>query len=156
MLCDWDTCVVFENIPEHQRVFSSVFIVTRIIYIVRLVGQCLPVILLEAGIPLPGGLRNKTILENIIYQQKFAIFPMEAFRKMKNFVLLLTSLSGQINQGDPNSSLKTYKRLGDCLSHMLFDTLFFSIRKTYLLNIVVCTCSKRLFCHYIFLKEVKI
>ena len=51
-------------------------------------GGCLLVILLEAGIPLPGGLRNKTILEIIIYQQKFAILALEAFRKIKNFVLI--------------------------------------------------------------------
>ena len=37
----------------------------------------------EAGIPLPEGLMNKTILEIIISQQKFAIFSLEAFRKIK-------------------------------------------------------------------------
>ena len=37
---------------------------------------------------MPGGLRNKTILEIIIYQQKFAILALEAFRKIKNFVLI--------------------------------------------------------------------
>ena len=45
-------------------------------------------IILEAGIPLPGGLRNKTILEIIIYQQKFTIFTLEALRKNKKIVLI--------------------------------------------------------------------
>ena len=51
-------------------------------------GVCLLDILLEAGIPLPGGLMNKTILEIIISQQKFAIFTLEAFRKIKTVGLV--------------------------------------------------------------------
>ena len=51
-------------------------------------GESLPVILLEAGIPLAGGLINQNILAIIIYQQKFAIFPLEAFRKIKNYLLI--------------------------------------------------------------------
>ena len=51
-------------------------------------GGCLLVILSEAGIPLPGGLMNKTILEIIISQQKFAIFTLEAFRKIKTVGLI--------------------------------------------------------------------
>ena len=47
-------------------------------------GGCL----LEAGIPLPGGLMNKTILEIVISQQKFAIFALEAFRKIKTVGLI--------------------------------------------------------------------
>ena len=50
-------------------------------------GGCLLVILLEAGIPLPGGMRNITILGITISQQKFAIFALEAFRKIKNVIL---------------------------------------------------------------------
>ena len=46
------------------------------------------IILSEAGIPLPGGLMNKTILEIVISQQKFAIFALEAFRKIKNYLLI--------------------------------------------------------------------
>jgi len=51
-------------------------------------GGCLLVILLVMGIPLPGGLMNKTILEIIISQKKFAIFTLEAFRKNKTVVLI--------------------------------------------------------------------
>ena len=51
-------------------------------------GGYLLVILLEVGTPLPGGLRNKTILEIIISQQKFAIFALEAFRKIKTVGLI--------------------------------------------------------------------
>ena len=51
-------------------------------------GGCLLVILSEAGIPLPGGLMNKTILEIIISQQKFAIFTLEAFRKINTVGLI--------------------------------------------------------------------
>ena len=51
-------------------------------------GGCLLVILSEAGIPLPGGLMNKTILEIVISQQKFAIFALEAFRKIKTVGLI--------------------------------------------------------------------
>ena len=40
-------------------------------------------LVIEAGIPLPGVLINKTIQEIIIYQQKFAIFTLEALRKNK-------------------------------------------------------------------------
>ena len=51
-------------------------------------GGCLLVILSEAGIPLPGGLMNKTILEIIISQQKFDIFALEASKKIKTVVLI--------------------------------------------------------------------
>ena len=51
-------------------------------------GGCLLVILSEAGIPLPGGLMNKTILEIVISHQKFAIFALEAFRKIKTVGLI--------------------------------------------------------------------
>ena len=78
---------------------------------------------------LPGGLRNKNILEIIISQQKFASFYLEAFRKIKIFVLIdIFRQVYQINQGDPYLSLQTYERPGD----MLFDnTHFFSIRRKY-------------------------
>ena len=51
-------------------------------------GGCLLVILSETGIPLPGGLINETILEIMISQQKFAIFSLEAFRKIKTVGLI--------------------------------------------------------------------
>ena len=51
-------------------------------------GGCLLVILSQAGIPSPGGLMNKTILEIVISQQKFAIFALEAFRKIKTVGLI--------------------------------------------------------------------
>ena len=51
-------------------------------------GTMLACSLSEAGIPLPGGLMNKTILEIIISQQKFAIFTLEAFRKIKTVGLI--------------------------------------------------------------------
>ena len=97
------------------------------------------VILSEAGIPLPGGLMNKTILEIIISQQKFAIFALEAFRKIKTVGLI--DIFWQVYQVKIikeilyNLSLQTYGRPGDCLSHVLFDnTLFFSIRRKYVIG----------------------
>ena len=50
-------------------------------------GGYLLVILSEAGIPLPRGLR-KNIFEIIISQQKFAIFALAAFRKIKTVGLI--------------------------------------------------------------------
>ena len=46
------------------------------------------VILSEAGIPLPGDLMNRTILEIIISQLKFDIFALEAFREIKTVGLI--------------------------------------------------------------------
>ena len=81
--------------------------------------------------------RNKTILYIIISQQKFTIFALEAFRKnQKNrpYWYQLTTVSGKINQGDPNLSLQPYWGPGDGLGHVFFDnTVFFSIRRKYVL-----------------------
>ena len=50
------------------------------------------VILSEAGIPLPGGLMNKTILGIVISQQKLASFALEAYRKTRGHGKLRLSL----------------------------------------------------------------
>ena len=59
------------------------------------------------GIPLPGGLRNKTLLA-IMSQQKFVILALKVFRKIRtrSHRHFLTSRSSQINQEDSNSNLQ--------------------------------------------------
>ena len=74
--------------------------------------------------------RNYNISAKVCY---FCLGSLQENQKCHPEWYLLTSLSGQNNQGGPSLSLQTYGRPGDCISQELFDnTLFFSIRRKYI------------------------